>query len=264
MPHIIINADDFGLAPGVTEGIVHCATLGFPLSTSAMTCLDGAEDLVRKNAPRLQRGIGLHLQLTQGSPASAAENVPGLITPDGCFPPHRPATGLDPAEVLIEWRAQLQRLRSWGVEPDHLDTHHHLHARPGQYPEILRAYAELAIELKLPARSGDRTVTHLLRKSGVICPDVAISFSELDADPDALLETLEEAHDGHPAFVAEIGCHPGYWDSVLQARSRPKYAKLRELELQALTRADLPLKLRERGWTLIRFSDLAGIVGGRA
>jgi predicted glycoside hydrolase/deacetylase ChbG (UPF0249 family) len=264
MPYIIINADDFGLAPGVTEGIVRCGTLGFPLSTSAMTCLDGAEDLIRKNAPRLQRGIGLHLQLTQGIPASAPEKIPGLVMADGCFPPHRPAPGLDREEILIEWKAQLQRLRSWGVEPDHLDTHHHLHARPEQYPEILSAFANLALELKLPARSGDRVVTGFLRQRGVICPDLVISFSELAADVDSLIGALEVKHDGHPAFVAEIGCHPGYWDEELGRRSRPKYAQLRELELEALVHGGLPRKLRERGWTLIRYGDLAGIEMERA
>lgn len=253
MPYVLINADDFGLTLGVTQGIISCAANGVSLSTSAMTCIEGSNAIVVACAPRFHGGIGLHLQLTQGRPvltdALTLESEPGR------FPERRPAANIDPCDVLREWRAQLARLRSWGVAPDHLDSHHHVHARTDL---LMSVYADLAAETGLPARSGTREVARFLRARGVACPDAIVPISEGDLSIEAVVRALEmERAHGPSDLVVEMCCHPGFADEALFARALPHYVTTRELELKLLLLPELHRRLCELGWETIRFSDLA-------
>lgn len=257
MPFVLINADDFGVTPGVTQGIIACSANGVALSTSAMTCIDGAEALIRDSAYRFCGGIGLHLQLTQGAPALAPSEIPTLVEADGRFPARRVRTSLDPRDTAREWRAQLARLRSWGVEPDHLDSHHHVHARREADEPLLPVYADLARETSLPVRGGTRAVARFLRTRGVVCPDVTVFLSEHEKSTDALVHALEaERAEGPTDLVVEVCCHPGFVDALLPERTLPKYLATREPELKLLLDPDTHKRLRAFGWETIPFSQL--------
>lgn len=264
MSFVVINADDFGITGGVAEGIVLCADAGVHLSTSAMMCIDGSQAVVRQHASRFNGGIGLHLQLTQGTPICTAREVPSLVMADGRFPARRPGVSVRATDVAREWRAQMRRLGEFGIAPDHIDTHHDVHARPHGNGEILREYAALAAEFALPARSGPRHVAAALRACEVACPDVVVSFSEMQADFDALFSALKvEREVGPPDLVIEICCHPGYYDSDLESRTLPHYGRLREKELAALVKGGLVERLRREGWTVIGYGDMKGLRRGR-
>ena len=81
---VVLCADDFGLADGVSRGIAELAEMGRLSATGAMTNMPGW----RRAAPSLKSlrdriAVGLHLNLTTGSPLSP---MPGLA-PSGMFPP---------------------------------------------------------------------------------------------------------------------------------------------------------------------------------
>ena len=83
-PSAVLCADDFGLADGVSQGIVELAEAGRLSATGAMTNMPGW----RRAAPDLKPlrgriGIGLHLNLTAGSPLGAMPQ----LAPSGTFPP---------------------------------------------------------------------------------------------------------------------------------------------------------------------------------
>lgn len=191
MSFVIFNADDFGITDGVSRGIVDCGASGLTMSTTAMTCVDGAAATVAKYAPRFAGSIGLHLQLSDDKPVSAPGDVPTLVGPDGLMNGLAGAESWDPAEVAKEWRAQVARLRSWGIEPDHLDCHRHLHLVAPTNPHILAVYAALANELGVPARGGNRAVAQALRAKGVACPDLMIEFARFSSNPAAMLNVLK-------------------------------------------------------------------------
>lgn len=144
---LVVNADDFGLSPAISRGILRAHRDGIVTSTSLMgnvADLDGARALLAE-APGL--GVGVHLALTGGAPVSPADRVPSLLAPDGRF--H--ARGQDfitawmrgrvsPDEVQRELDAQVARIREAGVAIDHLDTHRHL----GFLPVVGRAVEEVA------------------------------------------------------------------------------------------------------------------------
>src|SRR5438067_10426812 len=74
-PRLVINADDFGLSAGVNRGILEAHAAGTVSSTSLLVNAPGFADAVRgaRSAPGL--GVGLHLNLTAGSPVPS----PGAV-----------------------------------------------------------------------------------------------------------------------------------------------------------------------------------------
>jgi len=84
--------------------------------------------------------LGLHLNLSEGSPISDARDVPTLVGSDGMFLGkeafHRAAASgaLRESEVAAEVGAQLSRVRAMlrrhGSRPSHADGHQHCHVHP--------------------------------------------------------------------------------------------------------------------------------------
>ncbi|MBF0480303.1 MAG: ChbG/HpnK family deacetylase [Desulfovibrionaceae bacterium] len=286
MAHLIVTADDFCLTEGVCLGILKAAGQGVARSISIMSRTPGAEALLRRHGPALaalarpaaapespgargmqpgmqpgmQRGIhlGAHLQLTKGTPVLPAALVPSLVDDSGRFPERPEAvTRPAPAEVMLEWRAQIGMLEKMGVRPAYLDSHHHIHARPA----LLPVFAALARELCLPARAVDRDMAARLRGEGVACPDECLTgWFGRNPTVESLMAVLDEALARSRAdAVLELMTHPGRADAELAAVS--SYAAPRELELNALTSPELPALLRERGLALASMADLHGPCG---
>ena len=85
MRGLIVNADDFGLSPGVSRGILRAHWEGIVTSTTFMVNFPWAAEMagLLRRAPRL--GVGLHLNLTTGAPVLPPAEVPSLVGPDGRF-----------------------------------------------------------------------------------------------------------------------------------------------------------------------------------
>jgi len=253
MRRLFVNADDFALTDGVTEGIVAALESGIVGGTTAMVCAAGAVERLTGMAGRLPGRIGLHLQLTGGIPCLPAGEVPSLVGPDGRFPRKKIAVGsVDPDEVRREWRAQLARLRACGIEPSHLDSHHHIHKRPEVYP----VYLELARELGLPARALSTAMRQDMDAAGVPHAGACITdwFAE-DLSAERLLALVDAAFAGLPdGAVVEVMAHPGRCDAALEAIST--YAAGRESEFRVLTDPLVRRELATRGITVAGPGDL--------
>ena len=65
---LIINADDFGLSHGITDGILLTHRKGLLTSTSLMVNQPATEYAVRRAPEVSNLGVGIHLNLTEGSP----------------------------------------------------------------------------------------------------------------------------------------------------------------------------------------------------
>jgi predicted glycoside hydrolase/deacetylase ChbG (UPF0249 family) len=244
MKQLIVNADDFGLTAGVTAGIVETVEVGVVCSSTAMACFPGAEILIRRYAPALKERIGAHLQLTSGTACLPADSVPSLIDATGLFPLRPEHIGpVNPDDVYREWRAQVERLRSFGVEPTHLDTHHHIHGRPDIFPAILR----LGRELQLPVRTLNPEMTSELRRNKVPCAELCVTaWFNAGPNPETLLNYLDQAFASiDNRGVIELMTHPGHCDPELQRVST--YAFPRETEMNVLTSARLIKGLKGRG-----------------
>lgn len=147
---LVVCADDYGLAPGVSAAIAELIACG---RLSATSCMSSLPDWPRAAAPlralvaHAPADIGLHLTLTDHpalSPAARAawgQRLPPLGRLLAAALSHRlPATA-----VADEIRAQLDAFEdAWGAPPDHVDGHQHVHVLPGVrealVTELLRRY----------------------------------------------------------------------------------------------------------------------------
>jgi predicted glycoside hydrolase/deacetylase ChbG (UPF0249 family) len=225
---LIVNADDFGLTPGVSRGILEAGAKGIVTSTTMLVNRPTDPDLIaRLQASGL--GAGLHLNLTLGTPISNPRRVPSLVDGEGRFirDPREAAARASKDEARIELGNQIDAFRAlMGCFPTHLDSHHHV----GRHEPILELVFDFARAIKVPVRTQDGQVRAAARGLKIRTPDHFVG--EADSEPYWSAERVLEHLRTLPAGVTEFMTHPGYFDDDL-AYSR--YGAQRETELAGLT-----------------------------
>ena len=147
-PRLIINADDFGLTPGVNRAIAELHQAGALTSTTLMATGPAFDDAVAIAHANPTLGVGCHIVLTDGVPVSPPETIPTLLGPDGKT--FRPSL-IDFIQALLRGKiseedikrealAQIQKLQRAGINVTHLDTHKHTHL----FPAVTRPLLQLA------------------------------------------------------------------------------------------------------------------------
>ncbi len=186
--YLIVNADDFGLSPGVNRGIVRAHEQGIVTSASLMVRGPAAAEAANYARAHPRLSVGLHVDLAEWV-YREGEWVPRyqVVPPDD--------QGAASREVARQLEAFRQLL---GTNPTHLDSHQHVH-RQEPVLSILRRLAE---QLSVPLRGFTPAVHY--------CGDFYGQTGEGDPYPEGislagLLKTLSSL----PAGVTELGCHPG-------------------------------------------------------
>lgn len=141
---IIVNADDLGISEPVNEAIFH--GLQRKVITSATMLANGAA--VKAAARELRRfpgcSFGVHLNLTEFEPvcAQSCRDLKPILNEENCFNGNRIREVHISVAMLRaiyrEWCCQIESLIQLGVEPSHIDAHHHVHTIPQMLP-VLRA-----------------------------------------------------------------------------------------------------------------------------
>jgi predicted glycoside hydrolase/deacetylase ChbG (UPF0249 family) len=275
MRNLILNADDYGLTPGVGQGIRYAFTGRALSSTTAMMNLPGAADeveIAKRDAPGLP--IGVHLCLTVGRPITPPNQVQTLVDGEGRFLPRTEFLDrletVSPEEAGREFRAQIEALLALGVAPDHLDSHHFVSSLT---PSLLGQTLGLAEEYRLCMRPPtacdgvlwelfpgfpesvmsflDREADAMIRRSPVRIADrLYATLYDKTATLKNLLRILNDLPDGW----SEIMCHPGLADNALRKVS--DYAEERGYELSLLTESGLPGLLASRDIHLSGYAQL--------
>ncbi len=175
---LIISCDDLGschaanvgVYSALRDGVATCASLMVPApwARHAAAAYDGDD-------------LGVHLTLNcehESYRYGPITHAPSLLSGEGGFP--RDVTDLwehaDPAEVLRECRAQIERALAWGIDVSHLAPHL---TSITLRPEFFDVYLELAIEFRLPIRlpstiSAEQAgfpFRRLAEEEGVVFPD---------------------------------------------------------------------------------------------
>lgn len=220
LTRLIVNADDFGLSPGVSAGILYAHKYGILTSTTAMVNTDFSKQSIKeaKSFPNL--GIGLHLVLDAGRPISSSVN--SLTDDKGSFLKGQALIGsAKKTDVKRELEAQLSLLYKWGVEVTHIDSHHHMHIH---IPCAMEAVQEIASRYKLPVRSFSETeLPGDVLTTDHFCKNF---YGEENVSPDFLLEMFSSLEPG----VTEMMCHPAFIDSWLSRNSSYTVTRMKELE----------------------------------
>ena len=242
---LLVIADDFGIGPNTTKGILQLAAQGLVTGSALLANSPYAVEGVRKwRQQGCTLDLGWHPNLTLDSPLAPPAQVPSLIRADGTFWPlkdflKRWLLGqLDAQEIELEWRAQLRRfIELVGHPPLFVNCHQHvgLFAPVGEI--LLRILSSLSVKpygrrVQEPwpmvrYLAGARLKRAILgwlgrRQSRYLDAHcfpgndwlAGISTPECVLDPDFFARWLAAV----PGEVVELMCHPGRLDPTLLGR----------------------------------------------
>lgn len=224
---IIINADDFGFSKSINKGIIQAYQEGLISSTTIMINMPYADDAIAKWKENSLLGLGLHVNLTQGSPIGNRDS--SLVDQEGFFYNHKTIENLELEiayeDAYQEIKAQIEKLLSYQVTIDHLDYHHFIIL----HPSIRKALLDIAKEYNLPIRSIDSTFRDDVLNVGVKTTDAfCLDFYGEGVKGETIIDFIEKHKDCNSI---EILTHCGYIDE--DTKNRTSYL-LREVELNEL------------------------------
>ncbi|WP_145524015.1 carbohydrate deacetylase [Virgibacillus sp. SK37] len=211
MHKVIINSDDFGYSCGINYGIVDAYLKGILTSTTIMANMPGFDHAVELKKENPDLGVGVHLTLTCGKPL--LDDVPSLIQVNGDFHKlsfYKQDFSIDQDELYREWDTQIQKVYEAGIEPTHLDSHHHTHTI-GINQDVV---VNLAKKYSLPVRRNFEKnalvkTTSYFEENFDIIGDPKNIEGNLDVYLDNLVKKLK-AYES-----TEIMCHAGYIDKAI-------------------------------------------------
>lgn len=283
---LIVNADDFGMTPGVNRAVAELHSAGALTSTTLMACGPRFDEAVQiaRDLPSL--GVGCHVVLVDGTPSSPAATTSSLLAPNGAFHSSmaRFAASVQtryskPEHIEQEVAAQIGKIQDAGIPVTHVDTHKHTHLLPRVARAVMRGAQRMGVRRirdpfepawcsalspgplarKLPFRILHQFQTafrRLLAEEGMLSPDASLGLIATGSMSVAVLQRILHSA---PAGSYELVCHPGYLDRELQ-QTRTKLRESREIERTALLEVipALPPSRVER----ISFRELASASAG--
>jgi predicted glycoside hydrolase/deacetylase ChbG (UPF0249 family) len=267
---LVVNADDFGMSPSISRGIVRAHRDGIVTSTSLLGNCEDLDDARAALAEAPELGVGVHLALVGGMPVAPPASVASLLAESGRlhgrgaeFIAAWAKRQIDAADIEREFDAQVARVRAAGITVDHLDTHHHLGFLPavGRSVEaVARRHGIGAIrsEIETPTlswvtdpRRGLKAsmltgLNWLTRRQLGARRHSAQSWGYVESgrlDEVRVLEIIGRLGPG----THELICHPGEEQTPIYDYTG---------ELRTLTSAKVRRALDQRGITLCRWGDL--------
>jgi hypothetical protein len=266
---IVIHADDLGETHAVNAASIKALESGAVNSASMMVPCPWFPEIADYAKSHPDADLGLHLTLTservyyRWGPVAPGDQVPTLIDENGYlrhdWDDH---PRIDPKQVEIELRAQVERALRMGVHPTHLDSHQYRLIMNGN--ELFDAMLRVAHDYKLPVfvnRDWFADHPYLATSLG---PDDLVLDHTVTIDPevpaqkwaDFYLTALKNLQPG----VTEFVIHPGFDDEELRAatRERPTWgAAWRQRDYDFFTSEEFREALQRENIKLITWRELA-------
>jgi chitin disaccharide deacetylase len=275
---VILCADDYALAPGVSRGILRLIERGRLTATNCMTLSRFWPEHATWLKPYAERAeVGIHLTLTMLQPLGPLPT----LAPGGRLPDVQTLTiaawrhRLPLGEIAAELTRQLDAFEAaFGRPPAFLDGHQHVHQLPGIRDVVLDLWQRRLAAGGTWLRRTDESIPTILRR-GVERTKATIiallgrrlgrhleaigapandgfsgvhDFSRRVPYARMFDRFLEEAHGRHLVM-----CHPGYADDEL--RQVDDVVEPREEELAFFEGDAFPAVLARHGLRLGRFRD---------
>jgi predicted glycoside hydrolase/deacetylase ChbG (UPF0249 family) len=277
---LIVVADDFGIGPATSQGILDVAQEGRLTGAVLLVNSPYAEEAVREWRRRgAPVPLGWHPCLTLDRPVLPGEKVPSLVEANGGFPRlgaclTRLTLGRARlAELVAELAAQYRRFVDLvGRPPAFVNGHQHVHIFPGAgtavrevlgrqspRPFLRRVGEPLSLWLRVPGARVKRaflaTLGRLAAKRqerngfpGADCL-AGVTDPRWVEEPGYFARWLAHA----PGAVVELMVHPGHHDETLIGRdceADDGLQRRRENELRLLRQPEFQAACRAAGFTL--------------
>ncbi len=255
---LLVQSDDYGITPGVSQGIVETIKNGIVRNTGLFANMSWAEQCVDLIRPYLdQISFGIDLNASAGRPVLDPALIPGLVQEDGSFLTSAMNRALDTEEnhfdhvnyeeVFAEFDAQVQRFeRIVGKLPDYI--HGHAYGTPTTMKAI-----------KAIAQKYDRiNTTDVLMSS--FMPHCSLNYYRFgtqfeDQFRDDIKEYILQDKDHLlDAEYAWVGSHCGYIDLPLFSLS--SYTVYRVKDLDAMISNEVKDWVKQNHVELITYREL--------
>lgn len=246
MVKLIINADDFAYSKGVNHGIIEAFRNGIVTSATLMTNMPGAAHAAALALENPGLGVGIHLVLDCGSPVN--NKVHSLVNEKGAFLKTEAIISFgEPSDIEKELSNQIEKFLSFGLEPTHLDSHHHVHGHEKIFP-IVR---DLAAKYRIPMRP----VSDLHADCSGIS---SVQYFNHEFYGDNLsTETILNVIKKTQAYeTAEIMTHPAYLDEPILSGSSYTLQRVRELTI--LTNQEVRNFISDHEIELVTYKHITG------
>lgn len=287
---LLVTADDFGIGPETTQGILAAAQRGAVTSSVVLVNSPFVADAVRawESAGRPVE-LGWHPCLTLDEPVLPPSRVPSLVGPDGRFYNlggfiKRVLLGrINALEVQAEFRAQLDRFMDLvGSSPLNVNSHHHIHV----FRVVADALTQVLSDLtpKPFFRRVVESFSTLRRVPGARLKRLFLSFQGRSISHrqtahgfpgnQKLLGVTDPQHVSDPEFfsrwlrsargeVVELACHPGYPDPSLANRDDDPLSR-RPHELKQLLAPEFLVAMQSAGFRLVTAAEMIKAADGNS
>ncbi len=171
---VIFHVDDAGMSHDSNVGAIRAVEEGIATSMSIMAPCSWVPEITRYVKQHPATDAGLHITLTaewknyRWGPVAGKTSVPGLVDAEGYLYKgvSQVMENASVDEVETEIRAQLEKLRSAGIEPTHLDSH----MGTCFLPIYLSRYVQIGIEEKIPILIFGGHMQHIGSEAGALKP----------------------------------------------------------------------------------------------
>jgi len=228
---IIVHADDLGEIHAVNAAAMKALQGGTINSASLMVPCPWFPEMADYAKSHPDADFGLHLTLTservyyRWSPVASSHKVPSLLDENGYF--HHDwehNTHVNPKEVEVELRAQIERALAMGVRPTHLDSHQYRLIMNGK--ELFEVMLRVAHAYKLPVFvTRDWFADYSYLQASLRSDDIVLDHTvtiEPEVPPEKWAEFYLAALKNLKPGVTEFVIHPGYDDEELRAATRER------------------------------------------
>jgi predicted glycoside hydrolase/deacetylase ChbG (UPF0249 family) len=268
---LIVHADDVGVTHSVNAATIKALESGLVNSASIMVPCPWFPEIADFARSHPDADLGLHLTLTservyyRWSPVASKDKVPSLVDENGYF--HHdwtPTTRINPKEVELELRAQIDRAYAMGIRPTHLDSHQYRLIDNGK--ELFEVAVRIARDYKLPlfvARDWFADRPYL--ESSLSASDIVLDHTVTIAPTvpaaqwaDFYKTALKNLQPG----VTEFVIHLGYDNDELKAATRERDtwgAAWRQRDFDFFTSQEFRDLLSKQNIKLITWREIASV-----
>ena len=264
---LIIHADDLGMSRSVNRATFEALEKGWVTSASILVPCPWFPEVATWAKAHPDADLGIHLALNsewtgfRWGPVSPVDKVSSLLDEQGYFPllENQVAPKAKIPEVETELRAQIERARKAGIRLSHFDTH--MTALTTSAP-LFQTYKKIGKEYGLPVLLERSSGTYLPQGQTVdqdALVDKVVSISPGVAVQDwmkAYKEMLQPLGPG----VYQLIVHTAYDDDEMRGATwdHPNWgAAWRQFDLDTLKSPEFQQFVKDQGFTLIRWRDLA-------
>jgi len=266
---LIVHADDVGVTHAVNAATIKALDTGLVNSASIMVPCPWFPEIAdyAKSHPELD--FGLHLTLTservyyRWGPVAAKDRVPSLVDENGYFHHDwKASTKINPAEVELELRAQIDRAYSMGVGPTHLDSHQYRLYENGK--DLFEVILRLAHEYKLPVFvARDWFLDHPYLESSLTPADIVLDHTVTISPavlPERWADFYKTALKNLQPGVTEFVIHVAFADEEMKAATRERDtwgAAWRQRDFDFFTSQEFRQLLEQQNIKLVTWRELA-------